>query len=251
MTFLRKLSARNWIVGLGAVLAVAALPASTRADFKVTFGVGFDMVAVVDNGAGDLNSAVGSISISQTINQVSFEIIANSNRTDLSGGLPQIQDSTVHIMNSGQTAQRAQIAMTDTGFTLSGSAGTAATLQSQLGISSLGGVNTRVTGSFNSYVDNSNTEFGMAIGTASQRLLFPLPPEDQLKEKDFLMGDVFSLTNVFNLVLPAQQRNGAAFTGTTLVASAPEPSSALLVGMALPTLAIAGCYFGRQRRRTR
>jgi hypothetical protein len=234
------------LILVAAALCAAAAPGRARADFKVQYAIGSDVTTVTDNGAGDLDPTVGTIFISRTVDQVTLSIAANSNKGSAEPAA-QVQDATVNIQNTANVAQNVRISVTDTNFTVPGTTGNTATLQSRLGISSIGGVVTPLTGTFTSYTDNSNAEFGKAFGTPSQNLVFLLPPSEQLKEANFTRAGNYSLTNEFLLTLPANQEFGASFTGTSRVFLTPAPTSALLLLSSLPALGL--CWWALRRNR--
>src|SRR5262245_21755488 len=212
---------------------------AVRADFKVDYGVGGNMTVVVDNGVGDLDPTAGSIFISKTVDQVTFAIVANSNRLtpEITA---QVQDATVNIQNQAGVSQSARITITDTGFTFPGVPGNGAVLESRLGISSIGGPNTHLTGTFESFADTSNAEFGKSVSTPKQTMSLPLPPGEQFRQTSFTRGDQSSMSNEFLLNLPALQENGAAFTGTTRVFLSPAPANLVLLASSLPVLGVFG-----------
>ncbi len=230
---------------LAAAVALAMLPATARADFKVSLTVAGSNIVVTDNLAGDLDPAAGSIFIAGTLNSVNYNIAVNSNKNEPSEPQAQIQDATVNIQNQSGVSRSIQIAITDTGFTKPGAAGTPARLQSQLGISSIGGENSPLTGTFQSYADNSNAEFGTEFSTPVQNMLFPLPPSEQLKEILFTRSGTYSLSSAFDITLPANQQLGAAFTGTTRVLAIPAPDNILLLASSTPLLGLCGWFLRR------
>lgn len=229
-----------------AAAAILAVGSSARADFRVEYGVGGNMTTVVDNGAGDLDPTVGTIFISRTVDQVVFAIAANSNRTTPESN-SQVQDATVNIQNIASSSQNVRIAITDTGFTFPMAGGDPVILQSRLGISSIGGTNTALTGTFQSFADNNNTPFGTEISTSPQNMSFPLPLSEQIRETVFIRADEYSLSNVFLITLPANQENGASFTGTTRVLPTPVPGNVVLLGTAMPLIGLCLWAAGRRR----
>lgn len=239
-------NSRNLLGAVAITLFVSAVAPRAHADFKVEYGVGANMTTVADNGVGDLDPLAGSIFISKTVDQVTFAIVANSNRLTPEVAA-QVQDATVNIQNAASVSQSARITITDTGFTFPGSPGNSAILESRLGISSVGGQRTALTGTFQSYADNSNAEFGRAISTSPQNLSFPLPMSEQFRQTLFIRGTQYSMSNEFLLTLPANQENGAAFTGTTRVYLSPAPANLVLLASALPTLGLFGWIVRRRR----
>jgi hypothetical protein len=230
-------------------LAAIAFVPRARADFKVEYGVGANLTVVVDNGVGDLDPTAGSIFISKTVDQVTFSIVANSNRLTPEV-TAQVQDASVNVQNLDGRAHVAQITITDTGFTFPGVAGNTAVLESRLGISSIGGPNTHIGGTFQSFADNNNAEFGKTISTTKQPLNFPLPPADQFRQTLFTRGDAYSMSNEFMLTLPPNQENGAAFTGTTRVFLTSAPANVVLLTTALPVLGLCGWVVRRRKETT-
>jgi len=231
---------------LAAALVAATAPGRARADFKVQYAIGADVTTVTDNGAGDLDPTVGTIFISRTVDQVTLAIVANTNK-----GSPepaaQVQDATVNIQNGAGVAQTARITVTDNNFTVPGTTGQSVVLQSRLGISSIGGNINPITGTFTSYTDNNNAEFGKTFNTPPQNMLFPLPQSEQLKEAIFQRSGIYSVTNEFLLNLPANQEFGASFTGTTRVFITPVPNNVALLLSALPAIGLVGWALRRHR----
>jgi len=237
-------------IGVFAVALTMSLAGlqSARADFKVQYDVGGTVNTVTDNMAGDLDPTVGTIFISTTVNQVTLAIAANSNRNNPEPAA-QIQDATVNVQNTGGVAQAVRLTITDTGFTFPGMAGTPAVLQSRLGVSSVGGQNTPLTGTFQSFEDNGNAEFGTTISTSPQVVSFPLPADQQIREQLFTRSETYSLTNTFLLTLPAGMENGASFTGTTRVfAAVPLPGNIALLASVVPALGLISWVVSRRRR---
>ena len=230
---------------LAAALLAAAGPGRARADFKVQYAIGSDTFTVTDNGAGDLDPTVGTIFISRTVDQVTLAITANSNKGSLEPAA-QVQDATVNIQNAANVPQQVRITVTDNNFTVPGTTGNSVVLQSRLGISSIGGVVTPLTGTFTSYTDNGNAEFGKTFSTPAQNMVFPLPPSEQVKEAIFVRNGQYSVTNEFLLNLPANQEFGASFTGTTRVFLTPAPTNVVLLLSSLPIIGL--CWWAMRRR---
>jgi len=229
---------------LAAALLAAAGPGRALADFKVQYAIGSDTFTVTDNGAGDLDPTVGTIFISRTVDSVTLAITANSNKGSLEPAA-QVQDATVNIQNTASVSQQVRITVTDNNFTVPGTAGNSAVLQSRLGISSIGGVVSPLTGTFTSFTDNGNAEFGKTFSTPPQQMVFPLPPSEQLKEAIFVRDGNYSVTNEFLLSLPANQEFGASFTGTTRVFLTPAPANMVLLLSSLPIIGL--CWWAMRR----
>jgi len=251
---------------LGALALAVALAPAARADFEiiVTEGGGPALPAIVDNQPGDLNPAIGAITVDPALinplltNFTFSDLSAESNRTT---GTPFSNDAatlsqTGTVLRSGNLTGSFSITITafdtDYNFPMGNPKTMTTSASDTFRFTTAGDSRT-----FQSFFDNTNST-PPGPGLASPLLAF-VPPtgtgpfSTSNPGVDTPLGTQpipFGISNTTVITLgssaSAQSAQRDQFTGATTITAVPEPASVGLVALGLGLLAV-----GRARRRTR
>ncbi|MGC8553456.1 MAG: hypothetical protein ACP5O7_11395 [Phycisphaerae bacterium] len=231
-----------------ALAALAAMPVVANAATTELLQLqvnGGTPPTINDNGTGDINTAIGTITIKQgtTISGVSF----GGNNISTRGPTTQLNDNTISITNNGDGAAHVTILLSDFNFAPAGSVGSPTLTNLLAGTYYPNGSTGTASASVTSYVDPNNSQItlsnfsslthtgassasGLSNGSfsaAATNVLFTLGSGD------------FSLAQIATLVVPVDaQLNLSATTSTNVPTTpSPEPASFALLGAAgLPLL---------------
>ncbi len=190
-------------------------------------------IVVTDNGAGDLNPAVGQITNDSTV--AGFGVALTVSLSNSPGGTNGIlQITSLDVQNLGAGTATLTILTSDTGYTSPGGAGSPMRLSS-----AVGGTFTNDpvgdTLSFQSFADPAN---GQPAGPVSTAPLTFIKGNPSLSTESFSGANgvnwtraagPYSLANLTTMTLsPNGQMN---VSGTTTASLVPEPTSLALVGL--------------------
>jgi len=223
------------ILQLGiACLAVVGY-AESRSDAALVLNLNNGAVVVNDNGAGDLDPAIGRLVASQTVGGTIVSVTAATSNSPgtATAGLLQLQQLEINNSAAGGAASL-RVQISDTGYTAPGGAATPMTLDSDFGgtFTNAGAGNT-VT--FQSFADPANAQPPAGTSTA---VLTATKSGGQATEQfsgsnqaNWTRGaGAYSLGAVANITI-----NGGSqvnVSGTTTATAVPEPASFACVGAA-------------------
>lgn len=230
---------------VAAVLGLAATP-SAHAGFVVTITEGAQTVTVADNGAGDLNPALGVITTKQNgfAGYSSVSVTASSNSSLTQGGAfptPNgVLQTTVHVNRAGSGAAPAALTVSASDNTFG------------LGHNNPFSTTSAASGSYSTRTSATATFTSLFNSTASGPRSFTLsPPTGSLSDNlsgSFTPSGSYSITNI--TTISGLSRNATAGLTLTSGAVAPFPEPATLT-LALGGLGMAGAGWLVRRVRAR
>jgi hypothetical protein len=221
---------QKWLAVLAAVAVSLAVVPAARAALIVDLQSGSTIIT--DNGPGDSDAALGRIINTSVVAGFGITItVGQSNSPGLtSGGILQIQ--SLDIQNLNPNPATLIIKLSDTGFTLPGSAGNTLRLESSVG-GTFTQANVGDSVIFQSFADPANAQPAVAVPTPA--MLFGKLNPSLFNESFSGSNSVsfvrnagpYSLSNEIIVSLSANAQ--ANISGTTTATPIPEPGMASLI----------------------
>lgn len=211
-----------------AVLVLAVSPQQAEAALVLELESGASSVSVIDNGVGDLDLTVGSVTFNGSVGDFDVNVSTGTSKPVIgSASNPRLSLNSVNV--SSASTGSIEIRVTDTDF--SGPVGPGVPTLLDFGGTTNGSVG------IDAFVDTSNTEFGTATSAGSIAPIATTPFDDTDSE-------LVSLTAPFSATLVAVVTHDNAgdvtsFNGQLYV---PEPGSLALIAIG------AGMVAYRRRR---
>jgi hypothetical protein len=220
---------KNHLVTLAALAAATILGGAVRSASAAAFEITLDAtgaapITILDNGAGDTNSATGQITWSGSIGNFSTVITAGTSNSPGANGEAILQTHTISVRETSVERDTLTVSITDIGF--NNPSGQGLTLGSSFAgtfLSAVPGENV----SFQSYADSSNTPFGHAttagLHTATLVNGSPAPVAFTTADRSaaFSSTGPYSMTDV--TVINLSQDGQANVAGTTDVTETGAP----------------------------
>ncbi|NNM85396.1 MAG: hypothetical protein HKL96_06555 [Phycisphaerales bacterium] len=232
-----------------ALAALAAVPVAANAATTELLQLqvnGGTPITINDNGTGDINNAIGTITIAS--GTASGGVSFGGNNISTRGPTTQLNDNTISITNTGNASADVTILLSDYNFAPAGSVGSPPSLTNLLAgtyypDSSTGSASASVT----SYVDPNNAQITLSnyssftnTGASSVSTLPDGTFNGTSTSVNYTLGSGdFSLAQVATLVVPVGAQLNLSATTSTNVSTIPSPepaSFALLGAAALPLL---------------